>query len=174
MGNGPMALDLILSPHSLLSRNFTKVESSKITALFRAIESLPSLPPLVSACAMPPTERNGAVGVVAQPCSGTTLLAITPYGMLLLSYMGELDAHSVGLLTSFIREHTEGALEVMQDNADDQVARINELEDVQKLCYALHEIAEHGEDAEAVRVAFVALLTTTAGQIYLRENPIRL
>lgn len=125
---------------------------------------------------MPPTEKNGAVAVVAQPCSGTTLLVITPYGTLLLSYEDELDVSSVELLTSFIKGLTEGAPEVNGDNpiSADHTARINELEDQEKLLYALREIAETSDDPESVRVAFISLSTTTAGQTYLRENPIKL
>lgn len=55
-----------------------------------------------------------------------------------------------------------------------QAARIGELEEQEKLLYALREIAETSEDAESCRVAFIALTTTTAGQSYIRENPIKL
>ena len=175
-----MALDLILSPHSLLSRSFTKVEISKISALFRAIESLPFLPSLQSAFAMPPTEKNGAVGVVAQPCSGTTLVVITPYGTLLLSYEGELDVTSAELVMNFTKGFTGGAPDMANispmDNpiSHDATARISELEDIEKLLYALREIAETSEDAESVRVAFISLSTTDVGQTYLKGNPIKL
>lgn len=171
-----MDLDLILSPHSLLSRSFTKQERTQISRLFREIESLPFLPRLLSAFAMPPTEKNGAVAVVAQPCSGTTLMVITPYGTLLLSYEDELDATSAELLTSFTKGRMEGVrnVDMTADEADAHASRINELEDIEKLMYALREIAETSEDAESVRVAFIALSTTTIGQTYLRENPIRL
>lgn len=171
-----MALDLIFAPRSLLSRSFTRREATKITALFRAIESLRHLPRLLSACAIPPTEKSGAAGVVVQPSSCTTAAVITPYGTLLLSYEDELDATSAELLTSFIRGFTEGPPEMQSDNpiSADEYNRINELEDQEKLLYALREIAETSEDAESVRVAFIALSTTTIGQTYIRENPIKL
>lgn len=99
--------------------------------------------------------------------------------MLLLSYEGELDATSAELLTSFIRGRTEGVhdvedLPMTMDQAEAHANRINELEDIEKLMYALREIAETSEDAESVRVAFIALAGTTIGQTYLRENPIKL
>lgn len=61
---------------------------------------------------------------------------------------------------------------ITQEEADEN--RLNELEDTQKLLYALREIAETSEDAESVRVAFIALSTTAIGSTYLRENPIKL
>lgn len=172
-----MALDLTLSPHSLLSRSFTKLEISKISALFHAIESLRLLPSLQSAFAMPPTERNGAVAVVAQPCSGTTLVVITPYGTLLLSYEGELDVTSAELVMSFTKGFMGGAPDMQgieNPISHDATARISELEDIEKLLYALREIAETSEDAESVRVAFISLSTTDVGQTYLKGNPIKL
>lgn len=118
--------------------------------------------------------------VAGLPSSNTTLAVTTPYGTLLLSFEDELDATSAELLTSFIRGLTEGAHDVAgfpgesPSEGDAHTARINELEDIEKLLYALREIAETSEDAESVRVAFIALSTTTVGSTYIRENPIKL
>lgn len=146
----------------------------QISRLYRAIVSLRLLPPLQSAYAILPPEKNGAGVVAVQPSSNSMLVVITPYGTLLLSYMDELDATSVELLTSFIRALTEGAHDVGDFTDQMHVDRINELEDIEKLMYALREIAETSEDAESVRVAFLALTTTTLGKTYLRGKPIKL
>jgi hypothetical protein len=165
-----------LSLHSLQSRNFTRRESTKISALYRAIVSLRLLPPLLSAYAILPPARSGAGVVAAQPSSGSTLVVITPYGMLLLSFEDELDATSAELVMSFTKGFTEGPPDMDNPISADQAHadRINELEDQEKLLYALREIAETSEDAESVRVAFIALSTTTVGSTYIRENPIKL
>jgi hypothetical protein len=128
---------------------------------------------------MPLPEKNGAVAVVVQPSSETTLTIITPYGMLLLSLDIELDVFTVVSLTNFIKGRTEGARDTMGDvtaidNPISAITRLGELEDQEKIMYALREIAETSEDAESVRVAFIALTTTEVGQSYMRENPIKL
>jgi hypothetical protein len=172
-----MALDLIFAAPSFLSKSFTNQETTAISVLFQEIASL--LPPqsLQTACAMPPPDKNGAVGVVVQPSSETTVTAITPYGMLLLSLNTELDVSSAESLTNFIKERMEGARE-MEGNIIagpfENTHRLGELEDQEKLLYTLREIAETSEDAESVRVAFIALTTTAIGQTYIRENPIKL
>jgi len=128
---------------------------------------------LQSAYAILPPARNGAGVVAAQPSSGTTLALITPYGMLLLSCEDELDACSVELLTSFIKGRTEGVRDVTTAGPFED-KRLEELEDTQTLLYALREVAESSEDPESVRVAFIALTSTDAGQSYLKGNPIKL
>lgn len=176
MGNGQVALDLIFAPPSLLSRSFTRRESTKILALFRAIESL--LPPdfLLNAYAIPLQDKSGAVGVVALPPGGTTLHVITPYGTLLLLLQDELDASSAASVTSFIKVLTGGSdmMPGIGQNPTSAENRIAELEEVEKFMYCLREIAETSEDAESVRVAFLALTSTTIGTSYLKENPIKL
>ena len=52
--------------------------------------------------------------------------------------------------------------------------RLDELEDIEKLLLVVHEIAETSEDAESVRLAFVALTSTKLGRDYLEEHPIPL
>ncbi|AZS06615.1 hypothetical protein SEA_JACOREN57_49 [Mycobacterium phage JacoRen57] len=127
-------------------------------------------------------------GVVVQRTSGTTVELITPYGTLLLSCSDELDASSVELLMSFTKELTAGAHDMIYDVDDNGIQksvdyhtqiptesqRIDELEEVNKLLYTLREIAETSEDAESVRVAFIALSTTNVGRGYLEGNPIGL
>ncbi len=142
--------------------------------MFREIESL--LPPesLQNAYAMPLPDKNGAVAVVVQQSFEATLTVITPYGMLLLSLDIELDASSVASLMSSIKERTEGACDIMEGVALENTHRLGELEDQEKLLYTLREIAETSEDAEPVRVALIALTTTSTGQIYRRDNPIKL
>lgn len=178
-----MASAPALEMHSLQSKSFTSLEITAITRLYQEIVSSPLLPPLQSAYAILPPARNGVGVVGAQPSSGSTIMVITPYGMLLLSFQDELDATSAVWLTSFIKERTEGVRDTMtvMDNprsADNinraETTRLGELEDTQKLLYSLREIAETSEDPESVRVAFIALTTTAQGQSYLRENPIKL
>lgn len=169
----------ILSLHSLQSRSFTSRESMRITQLYLGIVSLPLPQRLLSAYAILPPARSGAGVVAVQPDSGSTLVVITPYGMLLLSFEDELDASSAASLTSFIKKHTEGARDTMTAVSDnpisaDEVNRLGELEDTEKLLYALREVAETSEDAESVRVAFIALYSTELGKNYMRENQIRL
>ena len=93
--------------------------------------------------------------------------------MLLLSCEDELDACSVELLTSFIKGRTEGVRDVTTAGPFED-KRLEELEDTQTLLYALREVAESSEDPESVRVAFIALTSTDAGQSYLKGNPIKL
>lgn len=152
----------------------------KITALYHAIESLKLPESLQNASAIPLQGKNGAAAVVGQQCSGTTVLLIMPYGMLLLSFSEELDATSVVYLTNFIKVLT-GEQDDMMLNVDNPISsdqanalRVGELEEQEKLLYALHEIAETSEDAESVRVAFITLTTTEVGQAYMKGNPIKL
>lgn len=175
-----------LSLHSWPSRSFTKQERTQISRLFHAIVSSRLLPSLLSGCAMPLTEGNGAVAVAVQPYSGSTLAVITHYGMLLLSLQDALDAFTVESLMSFIRGYMgEASEDMMRDvNTDNPMSaeakgmadanRVGELEEQEKMLYALREIAESSEDAESVRVAFIVLSTTTIGRMYLEGNPIKL
>ena len=55
-----------------------------------------------------------------------------------------------------------------------QAQRLDELEDIEKLLLVIHEIAETSEDAESVRLAFVALTSTKLGRDYLTDHPIPL
>lgn len=191
MGNGQMDSEPTLSLHSWPSRSFTSQERMTITALFHAIASSRLLPSLQNGYAMPPRGRNGADAVVVQHDSNTTLVVIMPYGTLLLSLQEELDAFSAELATNFIRTFMErwaNMAEVPTDrsqfpptskigyapNPISSDGRLQELEENEKLLYALREIAETSDDAESVRVAFIALSTTTIGQAYLKGNPIRL
>lgn len=175
-----MALDLIFAPHSLLSKSLTKQERTKISALFREIESFVHPASLLNACAMPLPDKSGAGAVVALQSSECMLMVTTPFGMLLLSLDTELDVSTVVSLMSFIKERTEGARDTMGNvhNIDNPISadqnRLEELEDQEKLLYSLREIAETSEDAESVRVAFIALTTTDVGTSYIRDNPIKL
>lgn len=171
-----MALGLTLNLHSLQSRSFTKAEISRISALYLAIGSLIPHESLLSACATPPADRNGAVGVVVQQSSDSTLALITPCGTLLLSLKVALDVSTAELVMSFTKAFMEGARDMDNPISSDQASasRIGELEEQEKLLYTLREIAETSEDAESVRVAFIALTTTVVGQSYMRENPIKL
>jgi hypothetical protein len=166
----------ILSLHSLRSRNFTTQETTAITRLYQEIVSLPFLQSLLSASAILPPEKNGVGVVVVQPDSSTSLVVTTPYGMLLLSFEDELDVYSAELLMTFIKARTERVLEMDDVITEDEARhrRLKELEDTEKLLYTLREIAETSEDAESVRIAFIALTTTGIGQAYIRENPIKL
>lgn len=154
---------------SLPSRSFTEQESSRISALYQGLASSLLRKSLLSASAMPPVEKSGAGVVVAPQDFCSTMAIITPCGTLLLSLKVELDAFSAELVMSFTKVFMEGVPEV-----DTQPGRIKELEEVQRLLYALREIAENSEDAESVRVAFSTLTDTSVGQSYMRENPIKL
>lgn len=125
---------------------------------------------------MPPADRSGAVGVGVLQSSGGTLMLITPYGTLLLSLKDELDAFSAELVMSFTKGFMGGpdSMDNPIISTDADLSRIGQLEEEEKLLYTLREIAETSEDAESVRVAFIALTTTAVGQAYLRENPIKL
>lgn len=128
---------------------------------------------------MPRPVKSGAVVAGVQLDSGSTVVVTMPYGTLLLLFEDELDVSSVESLTSFIKAHTVGTEydtmgEVTAGPFNENVGRITELEESNQLLYALHEIAETSEDAESVRVAFIALTNTQVGQSYLRENPIKL
>ena len=170
-----------LNLHSLRSRNFTKAEISEISALYHGIAYSLLRKYLLTAYAMPPADRSGAVGVGALQSSDITLVIITRCGTLLLSLREELDVFTVELVMNFTRGFMEGPpdmsesdIPVAVDYHTQAATRIGELEEQEKLMYALREIAETSEDAESVRVAFIALSTTTAGQTYLRGNPIKL
>lgn len=163
-----------LNLHSLQSRNFTKQEITRISVLFRVIESLLPRGSLLNACATPPADRNGAVGVVALQNSDSTLAIITPYGTLHVSLKDELDVSSAELVMSFTKAFMEGRDNVDMTREEADVSRIGQLEEEEKLLYTLREIAETSEDAESVRVAFIALTTTEVGKSYMRENPIKL
>lgn len=193
-----MDFDPTSNPRFWQSRSCTKQEISKISALLPGIESLLPQDSLQTVCVMPPLARNGAEGVVVLQSSGFTVVVTTPYGMLLLSCTDELDASSVGLVTSSIKEYTEGQVKQMAEGQMPASAkrgvirgvqypdiheevmsvedhdRMGELEDTQTLLYSLREIAETSEDAESVRVAFIALTTTASGQAYMEGNPIKL
>lgn len=52
--------------------------------------------------------------------------------------------------------------------------RLGELEDIEKLLLVIHEIAETSEDAESVRLAFTALVSTKLGKNFLEDHPIPL
>lgn len=176
-----MDSDLTFAPHSLLSKSLTRQESSAISVLCQEIESFVHPAFLQNACAMPLPERNGAAAVVVQLYSGSMLTVITPYAMLLLSLDTELDASTAVSLMNFIRARTEGARDTIVTVDDNVITvgqadanRIGELEEQEKLLYTLREIAETSEDAESVRVAFIALTTTEVGKSYMRENPIKL
>lgn len=175
-----------LSLHSWPSRNFTSQESTQISELYRAIASSQLPLRLLSAYAMPPTARSGAVAVVAPPSSGSTLVLTTRYGTLLLSLRDELDVSTAESVMSFTRGYTgEASEDMMRDvNTDNPMSagakgmadanRVGELEEQEKMLYALREIAESSEDAESVRVAFIVLSTTSIGRMYLEGNPIKL
>jgi len=176
-----MDSDPTLSLHSWQSRSFTKVESTKISALFHALVSSKLLRCSPNAYAIPLMGKSGVIGVDVPQCSATTLVVITPYGTLLLSLEAGLDVTSVELLTSFITAFTRErpnmenpiSADAMSIDAHNAI-RLTELEETEKLLYALREIAESSEDAESVRVAFIVLSSTTLGQTYLRENAIKL
>ena len=171
-----MDSDPTLSLHSLRSRNFTKQESTRITALFHVLASSLLRESLLSGYAMPPADKNGAVGVGVLPSSDGTMALITPYGTLLLLLKDELDAFSAELVMNFTKGFMGGPVNMDNPISSDQAdaSRIGQLEEEEKLLYTLREIAETSEDAESVRVAFIALTTTDVGQAYLRGNPIKL
>jgi hypothetical protein len=159
------------------SRSFIKQESIRTSRLLRAIESL-RLP----GCSLRGSVtlrqgKNGVAAVVVPPSSEHTAIVIMPYGMLLLSLHTAQDVTTVESVMNFIKEFMEEQGDIMNESQPVQEAearRLNELEDTEKLMYALREIAETSEDPESVRVAFIALTTTRSGIEYLRGNPIRL
>ena len=138
----------------------------------------------VIASAIQPVDMSGAVAVVVPPSSEYTVVLITRSGMLQLSSPTAVDASTAASLKNFMTESMGGARDMMSPerriNMDimtvDQAEanRLDELEDIEKLLLVVHEIAETSEDAESVRLAFVALTSTKLGRDYLEEHPIPL
>jgi hypothetical protein len=145
--------------------------------LWRAIESSKLLvcSPIVSVTQLP--AKNGAAAAVVQQSLGSTVVVTTRYGMLLVLFRFGLDATTAESVMNFIKgfmgEQGDTMSNVMTVDEVEH-ARVVELEDQQRLLYALREIAENSDDAEAVKVALVTLATTTIGASYLKENPITL
>ena len=170
MVNGRMASDPIFDLLSSPSRSYAAPGSTRISALLLAIESSQLLPPLLCAYAMPLRVTNGADVVVVPPFLDSTATVITPFGMLLLQLRGVLDATTAASLTTFIKEHTEGLV-----NMDDtERTRVEELEEQALLLSTLHSIATESRDAESVRMAYAGLLGTDSGRKYLSERQYKL
>lgn len=170
MVNGRMVSDPIFALPLKLSKNFTIPGSIKISELYRAIVSSELLPSFQIAYAMPCRVTSGADVVVVLPYLGNMAEIITPYGMLLLQWLGEPVATTAASLTSFIKDYMEGL-----DNMDEEdKSRLQELEDQALLVSTLHAITQESTDADSVRMAYGALLATEAGRIHLRENGFKL
>ena len=148
------------------SRNFTGAGNIRISRLYLAIVSF--LPPdsLVNAYAMPRRVTNGAGAVVVPLFLSSTVLAITPFGTLLLQLHGVPDATTAVSLTTFIKEYTEGLVNV----SSEERTRVEELEEQNLLLSTLHSIAYESKDPESVRMAYAGLLGTDAGRKYLAER----
>ena len=165
-----MDSDQIFLLPSRPSKNFTGAGNIKISRLYLAIVSF--LPPdsLQIAYAMPHRVTNGVDVAVVPPYFGNTATAITPFGMLLLQLHGRLDASTAASLTTFIREYTEGLVNMPPE----EQSRLQELEDQTLLISTLASIAYESKDAESVRMAYAGLLGTEAGRKYLEERKYQL
>lgn len=161
-----MGSDLIFALPLRPSRNFTGAGNIRISRLYLAIVSF--LPPdsLVNAYAMPRRVTSGADVAVAPPYFGRTVLAITPFGTLLLSLRTSADVTTAESLTTFIKEYTEGLVNV----SSEERTRVEELEEQNLLLSTLHSIAYESKDPESVRMAYAGLLGTDAGRKYLAER----
>lgn len=173
-----MGSDPTLPPRLSLSSDFIPAESTPIMGLLRAIESSRLLDSSQIASAIPLPATNGVGVVDARQSLGSTVLVTTRFGTLLLLCRFGLGASIVELLRSFIitymdEQGDDTICEVMTvDEAE--TTRLVELEDQERLLYALREIASTSNDAESVRVALVTLATTESGAKHLKENPITL
>lgn len=168
-----------LSLHLSQLRNFTKLETSRISALLRVIESSPLRPYLRKDYVIPLRDKSGAVGVVVPQYSGPMLILTTPFVTLPLPLLDDPDASTAESAMSFIKERMGEVRDTIHpvkvsDNPVSAEVRLDELEDQEMLLYALREIAESSEDADSTRTAFIALTTTTLGKSYLEGNPIKL
>lgn len=138
----------------------------------------------VIASAIQPVDMSGAVAVVVPPSSEYTVVLITRSGMLQLSSPTAVDASTAASLKSSMMASTGGPRDMIgperRINMDaitvDQAEanRLGELEDIEKLLLVIHEIAETSEDAESVRLAFTALVSTELGKQFLEDHPITL
>ena len=147
-------------------------------------ESSPPRKFSVIASATQPVDMSGAVAVVVPPSSEHTVVLITRYGMLQLSSPTDVDASTAASLKNFMTESMGGPRDMIgperRINMDaitvDQAEanRLGELEDIEKLLLVIHEIAETSEDAESVRLAFTALVSTKLGKNFLEDHPITL
>lgn len=136
------------------------------------------------ASAIQPVDMSGAVAVVVPPSSEHTVVLITRSGMLQLSSPTEIDASTAVSLKNFMTESMGGLRDMMSPERridmdaitvnEAEAMRLDELEDIEKLLLVIHEIAETSEDAESVRLAFVALTSTKLGRDYLEDHPIPL
>lgn len=147
-------------------------------------ESSPPRSFSVIASATQPVDMSGAVAVVVPPSSEHTVVLITRSGMLQLSSPTAVDASTAASLKNFMMESMGGARDMIGPERridmdaitvnEAQAQRLDELEDIEKLLLVIHEIAETSEDAESVRLAFVALTSTKLGRDYLTDHPIPL
>ena len=170
MVNGRMVSDPIFALPLRPSKNFTGAGNIRISQLYVAIVSF--LPPdsLRIAYAMPRRVTNGADAAVVPPLLDDTGTVITPFGMLLLQLHGRLDATTAASLTNFIKECTEGLVNMPPE----EQSRLQELEDQTLLISTLASIAYESKDAESVRMAYAGLLGTEAGRKYLEERKYQL
>lgn len=168
--NGRMDSDPIFALPLKPSKDFTIPGAIKISRLYVAIESFLRPMSLQNAYAMPLRVTSGVDVVVVPPFLDSTATVITPFGMLLLQLHGALDATTAASLTTFIKEYTEGLV-----NMDDtERTRVEELEEQALLLSTLHSIATESRDAESVRMAYAGLLGTDSGRKYLSERQYKL
>ena len=94
----------ILSLHFSQLKNYTKLETSRISALLRVIESSPLRPFLLKGYVTPLQGKNGVAVAVVPRYSEPIILLTTPFVTLPLRLQDDPDVSTVASAMNFIRE----------------------------------------------------------------------